>query len=93
MNVIAVRAELCTGCRACEMACAAKREGLANPLFARVRIVKIETRGFDYPSVCRQCAKPPCIASCKVGALKAEPGGGVQVNAESCIGCGECLGA
>jgi formate dehydrogenase iron-sulfur subunit len=37
------------------------------------------------------CSKAPCVAVCPVDALFHRPDGIVQVNKETCIGCGYCL--
>ncbi len=43
--------------------------------------------------VCRACADPPCARVCPTDALTPRPGGGVRLNADLCIGCGNCMQA
>jgi len=67
-----VFADRFTGCRACEGACVAQHEGVFGRAAARIKVVKQEPVGLDYPSVCRLCAHPPCVAACPVEALSRE---------------------
>jgi carbon-monoxide dehydrogenase iron sulfur subunit len=102
---ILVRREMCSGCRACEVACVAHHEGRFGTAAARIHVVKVEALGIDQPHVCRQCgatqgvARAPCVAACPVGALsKDEHTGAIQVNvdpasASACIGCAACVDA
>lgn len=64
-----VLADRCTGCRTCEVACVAQHEGVFGRAAARIKVVKREPIGLDYPNVCRHCAHPPCVEACPVGAL------------------------
>ncbi len=67
-----VFADRCTGCRACEVACVAQHEGSFGRAAARIKVVKREPIGLDYPNVCRLCVHPPCVEACPVGALGRE---------------------
>lgn len=91
---LVVREELCTGCRACQVACVASHEGLFGVFTSRLRIVKDEPLGTDRPEVCRFCEKAPCVAACPTGSLhKDEATSAVLLNKEACTACGECLDA
>ncbi len=91
---IVVRADLCSGCRACEVACVAAHEGRFGTATARIRVTKIEPMGMDAPRVCRQCAHAPCQTACPTGALsRSEKTTAILVNAERCIGCYACVDA
>ena len=84
----------CSGCRACEVACVAWHEGRFGTATARVRIVKIEARGVDRPTVCRQCEDAPCVAACPVGALGRDAvTGAIRLAASECIVCPACADA
>lgn len=86
-----VDAELCTGCRACEMGCSFVHEGEYSPSFARLHVVKLEGSGVDKPIICLRCAKAPCAAVCPVSAISQDPVTKiVTVDAEACVGCGLC---
>jgi carbon-monoxide dehydrogenase iron sulfur subunit len=43
--------------------------------------------------VCRACPDPPCARVCPTDALMARPGGGVRLQPDLCIGCGNCVEA
>lgn len=86
-----VDAELCTGCRACEMACSSFHCGEYSSAKARVHVVKLEESGVDRPIVCLRCAKAPCAAICPVHAIAQDPVTKVvRVDPEKCVGCGQC---
>lgn len=85
---------LCSGCRACEVACSFAHEGLFSPGTARIRVVKVEEEGYDGPVVCHHCRRPPCAQACPTGALvRDEAAGRLALDAEACIGCGACVEA
>ncbi|MHB8868591.1 MAG: 4Fe-4S dicluster domain-containing protein [Thermoleophilia bacterium] len=88
---ILVQSDICSGCRACMLACVAAHEGGFGYAAARIRVTKIETEGLDVPSVCRLCRKPGCVAACPAGALSRDPVlGVVRLDEEECIACGAC---
>jgi carbon-monoxide dehydrogenase iron sulfur subunit len=91
---IAVRQELCTGCRACQVACVARHEGLFGVYTARLRVVKHEPLGLDHPQVCRLCGRAPCVTSCPSGALTRDNvTSAVVLTTELCDSCSECVKA
>jgi aldehyde:ferredoxin oxidoreductase len=91
---LVVNAELCTGCRACEMGCSFSHETLYSPSLARLHVVKIEELGVDKPVICLRCAKAPCAAACPEEAILQDPGTKVvRVDADKCVGCGLCVEA
>jgi Fe-S-cluster-containing hydrogenase component 2 len=71
--------------------CAAKHYRSFNPKHGRIQHVK-EEPDIDLPLVCKQCEKPECLEACAVGAIQNHVGI-VVVNAEECIGCGQCVEA
>lgn len=42
------------------------------------------------PSVCHHCRQPDCLIGCPVNAIKVLPEGRVEIDAQTCIGCGDC---
>ncbi len=92
---IQVRAEVCSGCRACETACVLHREGLIGTSAARIRIVKNEAEGTDLPRLCRVCDDCPCIPACPHGALGRSVNGRgvVRLDRSLCDACGNCIQA
>jgi Fe-S-cluster-containing hydrogenase component 2 len=57
---------------------------------ARVRVIKDEASGVDAPVMCQQCRERYCVEACPVNALAVGNRGEVVVDAETCIGCGQC---
>ncbi len=97
----------CSGCRACETACAAENNipiiGEAQTAMGRgMSWMKVltqvsgtfpKTRTEFVPRPCMQCDNPPCTKVCPVNAThKAEDGIVAQIYAR-CIGCRYCANA
>jgi Fe-S-cluster-containing hydrogenase component 2 len=94
MKRIVVNAAVCSGCRACEVACVAHHDGRFGIATARIRVTKVESEGLDLPHVCRLCRRAPCVAACPVEALARDPHtGAVLLRPEACIGCAACADA
>ena len=54
---------------------------------------KNAVRSFFVPKICNQCANPPCVQVCPVGATFKTVDGVVLVDSEYCIGCRYCIQA
>jgi len=92
MKRILTRKEVCSGCRACEVACVARHDGRFGTAMARIKVTKIEPVGLDVPNVCRLCQRPACVAACPTEALyRDEIMSVVRVKAMDCIGCSACV--
>lgn len=50
-------------------------------------------RSFFVPKLCNQCANPPCVQVCPVGATFSTKDGVILVDAKRCIGCRYCIQA
>jgi len=86
--------EKCSGCRLCETACTYAHYGNYGSRTSRVRVVKLETQGIDYPVICQRCQNAPCVRACPTGALTQDKANGViRVDEELCVGCGSCVKA
>lgn len=83
-------AERCIGCQSCMFACARRQHvgGLSKTCIT-VRSVGGLSRGF-IGVVCRACDNPPCAKVCPTDALKPADDGGVHLDKNKCIGCGNC---
>jgi len=89
-----IHAEKCTGCHICESFCSFHHEGAIWPARSRILIVAQSDDGPFTPNVCRQCEDAPCAAACPVEAIILnERTGAWVVDAEECIGCGDCVEA
>ena len=58
-----------------------------------VPAAKAILRSFFVPKLCNQCANPPCVQVCPVGATFSTDDGVVLVNPKTCIGCRYCIQA
>lgn len=90
--------EICTGCRACQIACKDKNDLRVGLLYRQVR--SYETGEFPnagyyhVSSSCNHCEAPACVAFCTTGAMHiAEDGKTVQHDASLCIGDLGCVEA
>lgn len=83
--------EKCTGCRACETACAFEHHGSFCGESALIRVEKKEAEGLDLPQVCRQCGNALCLTACPTQALSRDTNTkAVLVQKEKCTGCQAC---
>ena len=90
--------ELCFDCKACEVACKQENDVPIGLRFIKVIQVGPKKVGDNLvakfsPTTCLHCAKPPCQEVCTVNAIKKRADGIVTIDADLCIGCGECITA
>jgi anaerobic carbon-monoxide dehydrogenase iron sulfur subunit len=91
---LVVKKDLCSGCRACQVACVARHDGGFGVATARIHVTKVERLGIDHPQVCRLCRRPPCVGACPTHALyRDERLGAVLLRPDDCIGCSCCAEA
>jgi carbon-monoxide dehydrogenase iron sulfur subunit len=93
-SLIEVNPDNCRSCRLCEMVCSLHHEQECSVTKSRIRILKDSEWAFDCPLLCIQCAEAPCVDHCSTGAIhRDEATGVVRVDAQSCVGCGDCIPA
>ncbi len=99
MEVIGVHPDRCTGCKTCELYCAAERGSNGKTLFKAVQEQpvprpRVRVEGADrasFPLQCRQCLNAPCLDACLSGALTRDPETNmVIINEDRCIACWTC---
>ena len=100
-------AAVCTGCRACQIACKDKND---NPIGVNFRRVFQYTDGnwsrhplhqdiwvpsnvssYNVSTACMHCEAPICVEVCPTGAMNKNGDGIVSVDKSKCIGCRVCL--
>jgi Fe-S-cluster-containing dehydrogenase component len=83
----------CTGCRTCEVACAAVKGTPGVLGRSRIQIHEIASEKY-VQLTCMQCINAACVAVCPTLALKRnEETGAVEHSEALCIGCGICEAA
>lgn len=94
-NLLVMDMDLCVRCGNCSMAChqvhghsRLVRRGISinrpvQPSAARIQNILA-------PSVCLHCQDPECLTGCPTGAIGRMPGGQIDIDPRTCIGCGDC---
>jgi len=92
MQMLISHADVCTGCRICELVCSMARYGNFNPRKAAIKVLTLRDGLVDEPIVCKQCTNAFCVRVCPLNALKKnEETGAIIVDKEKCNGCGWCV--
>jgi len=90
---VAADPDKCVGCGVCEYVCSMQKKHPFNPLYSRIRFVRV------YPIVnlgmtCRLCEDAPCVIACPRKALEqSKENGVILVDKDKCDGCGWCIEA
>ena len=79
----------CSGCSRCEVNCSFFHSGKIGRSGSRIKVVKIEDIGIDYPLVCQQCQERYCT-KCPEKAIEIGSLGQVIVSPTLCTACGTC---
>ena len=87
--MIVVDAAVCSGCSRCEVACSFFHSGKVGRSGARIKVVKMEGIGIDYPVVCQQCIERYCL-KCPENAIEIGPLGQVIISPTLCTACSLC---
>jgi carbon-monoxide dehydrogenase iron sulfur subunit len=80
----------CTGCHACEDACAEKWFQETDRAKSRIQILDPEAAEGAYSAItCTQCGD--CIDICPTGAISRTRSGVVVIQKKACVGCLACV--
>ena len=91
MRVVAVRSELCSGCRACQVLCSLSRFGVNNPKKSALQIIgHFPEPGVYEINICSQCGV--CAEECPAGAIELDETA-YSIDASLCTDCGICAEA
>jgi Fe-S-cluster-containing dehydrogenase component/CRP-like cAMP-binding protein len=92
-NLLVMDMDLCVRCGNCSLACH-KVHGQSRLLREGIHVNRVMPNGHRQsllsPAVCMHCKDPECLTGCPTGAIGRFPGGQIDVNPKTCIGCGDC---
>ncbi|MBA2733238.1 MAG: cyclic nucleotide-binding domain-containing protein [Acidobacteria bacterium] len=94
-NLLVMDMDLCIRCGNCSLACH-KVHGQSRLLRRGIHIgrpVKPKSQSIQHvllPSVCLHCQDPECLTGCPTGAIGRFSEGHIDINPQTCIGCGDC---
>ncbi|MCA1615281.1 MAG: cyclic nucleotide-binding domain-containing protein [Acidobacteria bacterium] len=94
-NLLVMDMDLCVRCGNCSLACH-KVHGQSRLLRRGIHVERPARPGSPSaqhvlaPSVCLHCQDPECLTGCPTGAIGRFPGGQIDIDPKTCIGCGDC---
>jgi Fe-S-cluster-containing dehydrogenase component/CRP-like cAMP-binding protein len=94
-NLLVMDMDLCIRCGNCSLACH-KVHGQSRLLRRGIHIerpLKPQSKSIQHvlaPAVCLHCQDPECLTGCPTGAIGRFPGGQIDIDPKTCIGCGDC---
>ena len=90
-QTLTLKADLCTSCLQCEMACSLEHEGYFNPARSRIKVFEFEHGKRNIPYTCTQCEEAWCMKACPTDAISIDPKLGTKlVDDNKCVGCKVC---
>ena len=94
-NLLVMDMDLCIRCGNCSLACH-KVHGQSRLLRRGIHVerpVTLKSKSIQHvlmPEVCLHCQDPECLTGCPTGAIGRLPGGQIDIEPKTCIGCGDC---
>jgi Fe-S-cluster-containing dehydrogenase component/CRP-like cAMP-binding protein len=95
VNLLIMDMAKCIRCGNCSLACH-KVHGHSRLMRRGIHIERpvkpksAKTQHVLMPSVCLHCQDPECLTGCPTGAIARFPGGQIDIEPKTCIGCGDC---
>ncbi len=95
VNVLVMDMAKCIRCGNCSLACH-KVHGNSRLTRRGIHIErpfkpnKPSIQSVLVPTVCMHCQDPECLTGCPTGAIARFPSGEIDINTQTCIGCGDC---
>jgi len=95
VNLLVMDMAKCIRCGNCSLACH-KVHGHSRLIRRGIHIerpvkpLKSKIQSVLVPTVCMHCQDPECLTGCPTGAIARFPDGEIDINATTCIGCGDC---
>ncbi|MCJ7703958.1 MAG: 4Fe-4S dicluster domain-containing protein [Desulfobacterales bacterium] len=87
--MISVDISKCSGCRRCEVSCSFIRSGKIGRSLSRIKVMKVEEIGIDFPVLCQLCKEQFCTR-CQKDAIHIGDLGQIIVSPTLCNACGSC---
>ncbi|MFZ3069852.1 MAG: 4Fe-4S dicluster domain-containing protein [Anaerolineaceae bacterium] len=88
MKVLTCKQEICTGCKACEVACSRAFFKTDDRDKSAIRIINNDNA---FRAIkCTQCGE--CINMCTAHAIYRDKNGVVRIDKQLCVGCLGCVG-
>lgn len=87
--MITLALEKCSGCSRCEVHCSFFHSGKVGRCGARIKVVKLEDVGIDYPVICQHCKERYCT-KCPENAIQVGSLGQIIISPTLCTACGTC---
>ncbi|HSO76856.1 MAG TPA: cyclic nucleotide-binding domain-containing protein [Blastocatellia bacterium] len=94
-NLLVMDMDLCVRCGNCSLACH-KIHGQSRLMRHGIHVTRLERpspsaiQSVLSPAVCMHCQDPECLTGCPTGAIGRFAGGHIDIDAKTCIGCGDC---
>ncbi|HKS41299.1 MAG TPA: cyclic nucleotide-binding domain-containing protein [Blastocatellia bacterium] len=94
-NLLVMDMELCVRCGNCSLACH-KIHGQSRLTRHGIHVTRLTKpkksadQSILSPAVCMHCKDPECLTGCPTGAIGRFGGGQIDINPQTCIGCGDC---
>mgnify|MGYP001766631622 CR=1 FL=1 len=88
MKILVHKQELCTGCRACEVACSTAYFKTPDRNKSAIRIINNDNS--FHARKCTQCGES--IDMCTAHAIYRDKNGVVRIDKKLCVGCLGCVG-